>query len=102
MKSEPYRLTRPCAKCPFRRDIKPFLTPAAAREIAESLERSEFPCHETLDYSGDGDGEGGGRETEQTAHCAGALIVLEKVERPSQMMRICERIGLYDRRKLDM
>lgn len=35
-------------------------------------------------------------------HCAGALILLEKLDRPSQMMRISERIGMYDRRKLDM
>jgi hypothetical protein len=28
--------------------------------------------------------------------------VLERMEQPSQMMQICERIGLYDARKLDM
>ena len=36
------------------------------------------------------------------AHCAGALILLEKLNLPSQMMRIAERLGMYDRRKLDM
>ena len=35
-------------------------------------------------------------------HCAGALIFLEAQEQPNQMMRIAERLGLYDRRKLDM
>lgn len=35
-------------------------------------------------------------------HCAGAMIILERLERPNQMMRICERLGLYDRRKLKM
>lgn len=35
-------------------------------------------------------------------HCAGALIFLEKRNRPNQMMRIAERTGSYDRRTLDM
>lgn len=35
-------------------------------------------------------------------HCAGALILLEKMEQPNQMMRWMERIGAYDRTKLDM
>lgn len=29
--------------------------------------------------------------------CAGALAVLEKINRPTQLMRIMERMGLYDR-----
>jgi hypothetical protein len=69
-------------------------------EISRSLVRGEFPCHETLDY--DGNEEGEGRETSKTGHCAGALIMLEKMGQPSQMMRICERINLYDASKLDM
>lgn len=32
----------------------------------------------------------------------GALILLEKMRRPSQMMRIAARLGIYDRSKLDM
>lgn len=94
-----YDMTSPCPKCPFRSDIPAFLTAARVREIEESLKRAEFPCHQTLDYETD-DGEP--VETKNTKHCAGALILLEKLERPSQMMRICERIGLYDRRKLKM
>lgn len=35
-------------------------------------------------------------------HCAGALIFLEKRYRPNQLMRISERLGMYDRTKLDM
>jgi len=35
-------------------------------------------------------------------HCAGALILLEKLEQPSQMMRIAERLRMYDARQLDM
>jgi pSer/pThr/pTyr-binding forkhead associated (FHA) protein len=38
--------------------------------------------------------------TEQ--HCAGATILLERLNRPNQMMRWMERLGGYDRTKLDM
>lgn len=93
-----YDMTSPCPKCPFRSDITPFLRPDRVEEIAESLVRAEFPCHQTLDYSNDSEG----ARTPKTAHCAGALILLEKLEQPSQMMRICERLGIYDRSKLDM
>lgn len=93
-----FDLTSPCPKCPFRTDIEPFLRPDRVMEIEESLVQAEFPCHATLDYSSDSEG----ARTEKTAHCAGALILLEKLERPSQMMRIAERLGLYVRAKLDM
>ena len=42
------------------------------------------------------------QETEDSQHCGGAMILLEKIDRPNQMMRIMERIGGYDRRKLKM
>lgn len=67
-------------------------------EIQESLITADFPCHKT---TAEGD-EGEVVVPETAQHCAGALILLEKIEEPSQMMRICERIGLYDRRKLKM
>lgn len=94
-----YNLTKPCANCPFRNDIQPYLRPERVEEIEHSLVRSEFPCHKTIKYT---DQHWHGRETPKTEHCAGALILLEKIEQPSQMMRIAERIGLYDRRRLDM
>lgn len=40
--------------------------------------------------------------TDKSVHCAGALIFNEKRHTPNQMMRICERLGFYDARKLDM
>jgi hypothetical protein len=96
--SKPYGLVKPCAKCPFRTDVVPYLRKARVREIERSLVRSEFPCHETVGSLKTGEKYPEGEEM----HCAGALILLEKLERPSQMMRISERIGLYDRTKLDM
>ena len=94
----PYRLVSPCAHCPFRNDIPPFLTRARVREIQRSLECGEFPCHETVTYDED-DGEYVPRDE---AHCAGALILKEKLGESSQMMRIAERLGMYDPRKLKL
>jgi hypothetical protein len=96
-----YTMTSPCAKCPFRNDIPGYLTKARAREIVGCITQGDgtFACHETLDYDGE-DGEG--EETPTTQHCAGAMILLEKLNRPNQMMRICERLGMYDAGKLKM
>lgn len=97
-----YKLTKPCSNCPFRSDIKPYLRSERVHEIADSLVRGQFPCHKTLNYDRTHEECEEPEETENTGHCAGALILLEKLEQPSQMMRICERIGVYDARKLDM
>lgn len=101
MSANPYSMTSPCVGCPFRTDTPGFLRPDRVREIEASLDRAEFPCHKTTNASReDEDGEyvNDGKEI----HCAGALILLEKLDRPSQMMRICERLGIYDRSKLNM
>lgn len=60
----------------------------------------EFPCHKACKV----DDETGNfvPRGDKTPHCAGALIFLELQDAPHQMMRICERLGLYDREKLDM
>ncbi len=96
--SAPYKLVSPCANCPFRTDVRPYLTRDRVREIARSLVRSEFPCHKTVTYDEDGEPV----PSRSQSHCAGALILLEKLGQPSQMMRIAERLGMYDARKLDM
>jgi hypothetical protein len=97
--SKQYAMTSPCPQCPFRSDIPPFLTAARVREIDQSLVRGEFPCHKTVEYDDDGEPI---RHVTNESHCAGALILLEKIGRPSQMMRIAGRLGMYDRRKLNM
>jgi hypothetical protein len=94
-----YKLTSPCPKCPFRNDIRQFLRADRIEELQEALVRGEFHCHATLDYDVE---EGEEPKEDKAQHCAGALILLEKINQPSQMMRICERIGYYDPRKLDM
>lgn len=101
-------LVRPCAACPFRTDVTPFISWQRAKEICDALliRQATFQCHKTVDYDkADEDGEVAAHvaASEKNAqHCAGATIMLEKMDRPNQWMRIAERIGKYDRRKLDM
>lgn len=59
---------------------------------------AEFPCHKTTKFDDNGEWV----PSKNEIHCAGALILLEKVDCPSQMMRIAERLGIYDRRNLKM
>jgi hypothetical protein len=88
-----YTKTTPCTDCPFLEGTERGFTD----ERLEGFASGEFPCHKTAEVT---DGEF--KAKRKSLHCAGALIYLEKRERPHQMMRICERLGLYDRFALDM
>ena len=95
-----FSLRKPCAHCPFRTDIAGYLTTGRAREIALGLllHQQTFACHEFTDCDEDGEAV----RSDKDQHCAGALIFLEAQDRPNQLMRIAERLGFYDRSKLDM
>lgn len=88
-----YDLKNPCKQCPFRRDISWTLHPERAKEIAHTITEDDqtFQCHKTL-----------GLPRGKHEHCAGAMIMLEHMDRPNQMMRIMERMKFYDRTKLNM
>lgn len=60
-----------------------------------------FACHETTVYSEE---EGDLISTKDSSHCAGALIFMEAQEIAinNQMIRIAERLGIYDHKTLDM
>ena len=95
-----YDLRKPCSNCSFLRKGGIRLHPARVDEIAGMMiagGRGEFPCHKTTKDNDEGDL----CETPKSKHCAGALIFAEKHDRPTQMMRICERFGDYDRTKLE-
>lgn len=97
-----YDLIRPCKHCPFRSDIRGYLRQERAEEIAESLLRGQsFPCHETTVEVEDEEGYSAREATPDSQHCAGAMIMLEAMEMPNQMMRIAERIGFYRADRLD-
>lgn len=87
-------LKKPCKNCPFRTDVIPYLSNERAEEIGMALMNDNtFSCHKYTNSLG--------HEGEEE-HCAGAMIMLEHCDKPNQWMRISERLGMYDRRKLDM
>ncbi len=95
-----YDLHKPCKSCPFLKKGGVRLTRGRVNEIAGMMlagKWGEFPCHKTTREDSDGEL----AETPKSKHCAGALIFAEKHNRPTQMMRICERLGMYDRTKLE-
>jgi hypothetical protein len=89
-----YNLTEPCDACPY------LIGSGFTFDSLVDHASGEFPCHKACDV----DEETGNfvPRGEKTPHCAGALIFLEKQNRPHQMMRICERLGFYDASKLNM
>ena len=91
-----YRMTSPCDECPFL--IGSGFTFKSLTQHA----RGEFACHKACELD---ENDVYRAKDEKTPHCAGALIFLEKQGvdgQPHQMMRIAERLGLYDRRTLNM
>jgi len=87
-----YSMIEPCNECPFR--VGSGFTYQSLVEHASG----EFACHKACDLVDDVYV----ARNKNTPHCAGALIFNEKRGTPHQMMRICERIGLYDHTKLNM
>lgn len=106
-----YTLKGPCSNCPFRNDKPFYLGEDRVIEIAQSLrDGATFYCHKTLNMDAQDDScdeEDEGNPTRDSAignrarACAGALATMENEERPNQIMRIAERLGLYDRHNLD-
>lgn len=108
-----FDLTSPCPECPFSLGDHAVrgLTNGRVTEIWNALTKEDksFPCHKTVNYDAyDEDDEYGDDDddryvpTQAEQHCAGALILLEKMDRPNQIMRIGERVHFYDRTKLKM
>lgn len=93
-------LIRPCADCPFRTDIRPYLRPRRVQEITGALlyAGSAFSCHKTNDY----DEDGAPVEHDNSQHCAGAMIFLRHQDRPNQVMQVAERLKIHDPTRLDM
>lgn len=63
-------IKKPCKNCPYRKDVKPFLTPIRGEELAYLAQNpySTFTCHKTLEH----DDEGNAFGSEQKI-CAGFL-----------------------------
>lgn len=98
MKSQhPYDMKKPCEHCPFRRG-QGYLTEDRVHEIATT--DGEFPCHKTTDQVEDEDGGSETVQTKKSKVCAGFMIFREKQGQPNQMMRIAQRIGMYNPKEL--
>lgn len=63
-------MPKPCAHCPFRRDVEPFLHPDHAADIAYSTQNrySDFDCHKTIEHDEE---TGEGYSTNRSKTCAG-------------------------------
>lgn len=88
-----YDRTIPCPDCPFLIGTEHAYTDERLAEFASG----EFPCHKTAKLT-----DNAFEATSNSQHCAGALIWNERREQSHQMMRIAERLGIYDHTKLDM
>jgi hypothetical protein len=91
-----YDLHKPCNHCPFLREGGIKLRADRIREISDLMlygNSGGFPCHRTTKYN---DEHGDLMEDANSKHCTGALVYAEKQERSTQMMRIAERLGLYN------
>lgn len=91
-----FDLKAPCKDCPFKNNVahqRGWLGKSRAESIIHAIteEDKTFQCHKTLDLA-----------SESAQHCAGATILLERLDNPNQWMRIAERINFYDRNKLVM
>ncbi len=82
-------LNAPCSNCPF---LKKGGIRLMHDRILEITAASMFPCHKTTKKNSDG------RLSEHkgSAQCGGFLIFNENCGTPTQMMRIGERLGMYD------
>lgn len=88
-----YTQVKPCDNCPFRTDVEPYISAQRIEQILETIldRQQDFTCHKGL-----------GEPEEARYHCAGAMIFLEHMEQPNQMMRIAARFGDYSRDRLHL
>jgi hypothetical protein len=99
----PYALSTPCANCPFRSDVEPYLRASRAREIAAALrEFGDFSCHKTTVHVQGPEGMEELVAGPNTKQCAGSLIIQIKSGTPGQLTRISARTGSLDPEALDM
>ena len=91
-------MVKPCPECPFADPNQLYLNYERKVEIVAAIRAdSPFYCHNTVDY-----GEDVGQVTSKTKMCAGSVILEEREGILNQYGRIMERVGLYDRDKLDI
>lgn len=110
-KWNPYALNKPCDNCPFLCDEDKAISLAPGRRdgiIADLLsgETTGFSCHKTVYHPKTGgrwevteDGEGKYIPSNNEQQCAGAMAVLEKLGKQTDLMQIMGRLGVYPAEK---
>jgi len=89
-------MQKPCDNCPFLKKGGIRLTEGRVRELAQNILNDQggtFPCHKTTVDSGDDECDL--VATENSSHCAGALIFALRNGNMTQMMRIAQRLGMF-------
>jgi hypothetical protein len=94
-----FDMKSPCNNCPFRTDVVPYINRSA--EIAAALEHKTFECHKTVFADQLRDAQGRFIKKHHS-HCAGALIIMEKMQWWGDMQQIAFRLGLYDPKGMNL
>jgi hypothetical protein len=70
-----YFIKKPCKNCPYRKDVKPYLTPERGEELAYHTQNpyNSFPCHKTTEF--DEDDFGNEYVSNEPKECAGFMTM---------------------------
>jgi hypothetical protein len=94
-------LVEPCGNCPFLKvgaiELRAGRLAGIIRDFRD--DNSDFLCHKHA-HGEEDDDTGQYHRTGDDKMCAGAMIYRFKLGRPSQMMRISERLGMLNAERL--
>lgn len=96
-----FKLKKPCNNCPFLKEGAIELREGRLNEIIKDISENDlsvFYCHKTVH-----NGKTGGEWTEEEGYkpsglesvCAGSIIYLEKIRKPSVFMRLGRVLNVY-------
>ena len=99
-----FKLSTPCANCPFLANISFSLPKQRRAEIVYAVTHDQtFACHKTTTWDEDETGESISVD-KHDQHCAGVLIILHKNHqlRDNWRLRMAMMLGLFDEKKLNV
>jgi len=94
-----FKAKKPCNNCPFLKNSPMFLEEERLPGIVKHLDNNGiFHCHKTINYEEQIDDETGEmtKGSKRNQFCAGAIIYLEKHNRPNSPLQVSQRAGWYD------
>jgi hypothetical protein len=84
-----FKLTKPCANCPFRKGQGESFMLGTER-VMEILNGNAFQCHKTVDYNHEDDPYK--RQGKNPQQCVGVMSLLHRAQLPNQIMQVAERL----------